>query len=68
MFIDEIKNLHYLPTILKKLKNNKINRSAKKSCQCMIRIDEKLLWSPAECYKIMLEMKLKYDCLNEDCI
>lgn len=29
---------------------------------------EKLLWSPTQCYKTMLELKLKYDYLSEDCV
>jgi hypothetical protein len=38
-------------------------------CNCThVKVSEKLLWSPTECYRILLEMKLKYDYLSEDCI
>ena len=33
-----------------------------------IKIDERLLWTPAASYKILLDMKIKYDSLTEDCI
>lgn len=38
-------------------------------CSCMeVKIDERLLWTPEAAYKTMLNMKLKYDSLNEECI
>lgn len=43
--------------------------SNKKTCSCSnSKVNEKLLWSPVECYKILLNLKLKYDYLSEDCI
>jgi len=33
-----------------------------------IRIEEKLIWTPTQSYKFMLDMKLKYESLNEECI
>ena len=69
--LQELGDLHYLSNILKKLKQNKLNYKPfeKKVCACKeIKINEKLLWSPVECYKLMLEMKMKYDYLNEECI
>jgi hypothetical protein len=33
-----------------------------------MKVTEKILWSPVECYKVMLSMKMKYDFLSEDCI
>jgi hypothetical protein len=61
-----------LNNIPKRLKGNCLNHrlpDKKKVCSCMeIRIDERLLWTPENCYKVMLEMKMKYDSLTEDCI
>lgn len=37
-------------------------------CGCGNRTGEKVLWSPTECYRVMLELKMKYDYLSEDCI
>jgi hypothetical protein len=46
-----------------------IQQSNKKSCSCnSSKINEKLVWSPAECYRLLLSLKLKYDYLSEDCI
>ena len=33
-----------------------------------IKIDERLLWTPAVCYKTLLSMKMKYESLTQDCI
>lgn len=30
-----------------------------------IKIDEKLIWTPTQSYKFMLDMKMKYDNLSE---
>ncbi len=38
-------------------------------CTCMeVKIDERMLWTPESCYRLMLDMKIKYDSLSEDCI
>lgn len=63
--------MHYLKNIIKRLKNNSLNVKPieKKVCSCKdMKLNEKLLWSPVQCYKTMLEMKVKYDYLSEDCI
>lgn len=59
--------MHYLKSILKRLKANQLNLKPieKKVCSCReIKLNEKLLWSPVQCYKILLEMKVKYDYLS----
>jgi len=68
--MSDLKNLHYLKNIPKRMKSNQLNikTADRKVCGCCIKIVEKLLWSPTECYRTMLEMKLKYDYLSEDCI
>jgi hypothetical protein len=33
-----------------------------------IHIEEKLIWTPTQSYKFMLDMKMKYENLNEECI
>ena len=71
--ITESKEMHYLKNVLKRLKSNQLTltKNNKKSCSCSNSLQarqESILWSPVECYKIMLAMKLKYDYLNEDCI
>lgn len=33
-----------------------------------VKIDEKLLWTPTACYKKVLELKIKYGSLTEECI
>jgi hypothetical protein len=62
--------LHYLRNVLKRLKGSQLisKPTDKKQCSCQTKIPEKLLWSPTQCYKTMLEMKLKYDYLSEDCV
>lgn len=63
--------MHYLKNILKRIKAGQINihPNNKKACSCAsTKINEKLVWSPAECYRLLLNLKLKYDYLSEDCI
>lgn len=71
-FAEEVKNIHFLKNIPKRLKSNNLNHrppERKRMCTCMdVKIDERLLWTPAACYKMLLEMKIKYDSLTEDCI
>ena len=65
--MQEIGDMHYLKNILRRLKSNQLNLKPidKKVCKCRSsNINEKLIWSPMECYKIMLGMKMKYDYLN----
>ena len=54
------------------MKSNNLNHrppEKRKVCTCMeVKIDERLLWTPAVCYKTLLNMKMKYDSLTEDCI
>lgn len=33
-----------------------------------VKIDERMLWTPASCYKTLLDLKLKYQEMNEECI
>lgn len=48
--------------------NHKIS-DKRKMCTCMeVKIDERMLWTPESCYRLMLDMKIKYDSLSEDCI
>jgi hypothetical protein len=71
-FLEDAKGLHHLKNIVKKIKAGQINlshNSNKKVCACAAsKINEKLLWSPVECYRLLLGLKLKYDYLSEDCI
>jgi hypothetical protein len=64
--------MHYLKNVLKRFKNNQllIKPIDKKMCSCIQTkiIPEKILWSPTQCYKTLLELKMKYDYLSEDCI
>jgi hypothetical protein len=63
--------MHYLKNILKKIKTGQINiqTSNKRTCSCTAtKVNEKLVWSPAECYRLLLGLKVKYDYLSEDCI
>ena len=61
-----------MKNIPKRAKNNSLNHrfaEKRKACSCMdIKIDERILWTPEICYKKMLDMKMKYESLNEDCI
>lgn len=69
--VDDFKQAHYLKNIMKRLKGSGLNQQIerKRACSCCeVKIDEKLLWTPTACYKIMLEMKLKYEQMSEDCI
>ena len=63
--------MHYMKNIFKKIKTGQINirNGSKKACSCVAtKINEKIVWSPAECYRLLLGLKVKYDYLNEDCI
>jgi hypothetical protein len=60
-----------MKNIFKKIKTGQIHiqNGSKKACSCVAtKINEKLVWSPAECYRLLLGLKVKYDYLNEDCI
>lgn len=56
--------MHFLKYIPRRLKANNLLQqrpSKQKLCTCMdIRIEEKLIWTPTQSYKFMLDMKLKY--------
>jgi hypothetical protein len=67
---EDIRNSHFLKNIeQRKRKNELIPKFTKKSCSCMdVKIDEKLLWTPTACYKKVLELKIKYGSLTEECI
>ena len=69
-FADDFKEIHYLKNITKRTKSSSQNYpERKRTCSCCdIKIDERLVWSPTACYKILLEMKLKYEEMSEDCI
>ena len=71
-FAEEVKDIHYLKNINKRFKSNTLVHQAgqkKNICSCMeVRIDERLLWTPAASYKTLLNLKLKYESLTEDCI
>lgn len=66
-FAEDFKEIHYLKNLTKRLKSNSLSQQIerKKACNCCeIKLDERLLWTPSACYKIMLEMKLKYEEMN----
>jgi hypothetical protein len=66
-FADDFKEIHYLKNITKRLKSNSLNQQfeRKRACSCCeVKIDERMVWTPGACYKIMLEMKLKYQEMN----
>jgi len=50
------------------MKNNSLNHKLadkKKMCSCMeIKIDERLLWTPESSYRVLFNMKIKYDSLT----
>ena len=64
--------MHFLKYIPKRLKTNSLLQAVPKKskmCTCMeVKIDEKLVWTPTQSYKFMLDMKMKYETLNEECI
>ena len=72
LFTEDTKAVHFLRFIPKRLKANGLLQqrpNKPKLCSCMdIRIEEKLIWTPTQSYKFMLDMKLKYESLNEECI
>ncbi len=60
-----------MKNIVKKIKlgHLSITHAGKKACSCSTnKVPEKLVWSPAECYKLLLGLKMKHDYLSEDCI
>lgn len=71
-FIDDSKLVHFLKNIPRRLKTNGLNHripDKTKLCTCMdIKIDERLLWTPEAAYRALLEMKIKYGSLDEECI
>lgn len=65
----EAKTSHFLSTVSRRLRSGVSRHSDKKPCRCLdLRPKEELLWSPAECYRALLAIKMKYDYLNEECI
>jgi hypothetical protein len=72
LFTEDTKSVHFLKYIPKRLKSNSLIQTVPKKaklCSCMdIHIEEKLIWTPTQSYKFMLDMKMKYENLNEECI
>ena len=62
--------MHYLKNIMRRARRGELEGfNSKTGCGCGSKLGgEKVLWSPTECYRIMLELKMKYDYLSEDCI